>query len=413
MRAIVIIALVGLVGLLGWVGLKTMSGREFAATITGAAARQPRFAVQDFGFAPDLSLSETYLEAVMQAGGRALTPRVTGRTAPPQGRAATLPAGTGFRHQWPGVYAAVRFGGDVLIVAFDDTVSRYRLTVDDGSGPALVITRPGKSALRLAGLGPGPHTARLDKISETLGGVGGVDGFFVPSDGEPLAPPDGKPRQIELIGDSDTVGYGNTSTTRDCSGDDVFRATDTQESFGPRVARHFDADYQITAMSGIGLVRNYDGVSPGVNMITKYPRILFDQDTPYAFADWAPQIVVVALGSNDFSSDVRSGEPWGDQTALASDFETRFVAFLEALRARNPDAYLLLAAVHEDNDGYLSAQHAVLTSMQARGETRVGLIELPKMEEGACHWHPSLRDHEVIADALIGYIRSQPGLWQD
>ena len=67
-------------------------------------------------------------------------------------------------------------------------------------------------------------------------------------------------RAIEFIGDSLTVGYGNTSAVdRNARPEELFEATDSQQSFGPLVAKHFAAAYQVNAFSGLGMVRNFDG----------------------------------------------------------------------------------------------------------------------------------------------------------
>ena len=43
-----------------------------------------------------------------------------------------------------------------------------------------------------------------------------------------------------------------------------------------------------------------------------YPRALFDDPTPDD-TPWEPQIIVIGIGGNDFSSPIRPDEPWGTQ----------------------------------------------------------------------------------------------------
>src|SRR6185312_14756892 len=107
--------------------------------------------------------------------------------------------------------------------------------------------------------------------------------------------------QIEFIGDSHTVGYGNTSRTRECTQDDVWKTTDNSQSFGPLIAGHYAADYQINAISGRGIVRNYNG-TPGDTLPVAYPYVLFDKKEEYSDPHWKPQIIVISLGTNDFST---------------------------------------------------------------------------------------------------------------
>ncbi|MCL4151415.1 UNVERIFIED_CONTAM: hypothetical protein GTU68_036749 [Idotea baltica] len=319
----------------------------------------------------------------------------------------------GFRHQWPAVYANARFSGDAIFLAFDDAINRYRVTLDAADESVLVITRPGKNAVQITGLGPGPHHVRLDKISESLSGTGDFVGFFVPVGGKALAPPDRKMRQIEVIGDSDAVGYGNASSSRDCAEDEVFFLTDTQDAFGPRVARSFDADYQIIAVSGIGLVRNYGGSHPETTMLTLYTRLLIDQPIPSRPDGWNPQVVVFELGSNDFATQVEPGEDWSGQEALRIDFETRYISFVEMVRGRYPRAQFILVAMDDYGQDYLEAHRKVLTGLQSGGDENVAMAVFPKMEKIGCHWHPSDRDHQMLADGIISFIDGQPGVWNN
>lgn len=363
----------------------------------------PVFLVQGAGAAIRLKVSLTDLDAVVAAGGRALPLTITGRRLPL--------SGPGFLHQWPGIYATARFGGDTLVVAFDDAVSRYRLTLDAGLGPQVILTRPGTRAIRLEGLGPGQHSARLEKLSETSSAPGAVLGLFVPGAGDVLDAPAPLARQIEIIGDSDSVGFGVTSTTRDCSAEQIFLATDAGQTFGPTVARHFGAEYQLIARSGIGLVRNYDGANPAVTMRQRYPRVLPDAEAAYDRAAWAPQVIVIALGSNDFATALQAGERWPDEGALGAAFVAAMVAFLQDLRGENPDALLLLVTFPEYGDAYLDAQHESLAQMLAAGDQSVGLIEVPEMQKTACLWHPSVDDHRMIAEGIITTIEARSDVW--
>src|SRR5581483_9468286 len=97
---------------------------------------------------------------------------------------------------------------------------------------------------------------RLEKMTESQQGGSRFIGLF-PTLGDVPLPAPRRARQIEFIGDSYTVGYGNVSPSRTCTREEVHDRTDTQQAFGPLVARHYDADDRIVAYSGFGIVRNY------------------------------------------------------------------------------------------------------------------------------------------------------------
>src|SRR5690606_16277784 len=111
----------------------------------------------------------------------------------------------------------------------------------------------------------------------TQSNTGRFLGFYTPAKNHALAGPKRK-RSIEFIGDSFTVGYGNTSPSQECSNEEVYATTNSQLAFGPLVAKHFNADYQINASSGFGIVRNYNGSSPDKNLIGLYPFTLHNNN---------------------------------------------------------------------------------------------------------------------------------------
>lgn len=366
--------------------------------------------VESTGGADRLRIDEIEVGPIPQGIGHPLPTRAVGLMVPVAGD----DGGPGWRHQWPGVYFEARFEGDSVAMAFDDGPrNRYRIALDGGAGPVVVLSASGRHGLRLSGLGPGQHEVRVDRISESQSGAGTFLGFFVASGGDARPPPPARARAIEFIGDSDSVGLGNRSERRNCTGEEVFLLTDTQESFGPRVARHLGADYQLNAISGITLVRDAGRAEGGRTMVSLHGRPLLDGAAPVSPTGWAPDVIVVALGSNDFSSDLAPSEAWSDLAAFRDDFARHYVRFLLELRRRHPRAFLLALAWEEYGSDYLSAHGDALAELRARGETRLDLVVLPPMRKAGCLWHPDLADHEAIAAALIRYVEARPGIWID
>ena len=72
------------------------------------------------------------------------------------------------------------------------------------------------------------------------------------------------------------------------------------------IARYYDADYTLIAHSGRGAARNY-GDSVRVSKVTMKDRMLntFDEDLTHKwnFKGYRPDLVVINLGSNDFSTE--------------------------------------------------------------------------------------------------------------
>lgn len=314
-----------------------------------------------------------------------------------------------YRYQWPGVYFEAAFEGSEVYARIVDHTNRLRILVDRQT--IAVLDRPGTIEHRIDNLPEGRHTIRLEKLTESQDGTGTFEGFLIPASGKalPAAP---RSRQIEFVGNSDMVGYGNTSASRECTEEELFLSTDTQQAYGPLVASRFDADYQINAYSGIGVIRNYDGMKPELSMTTLYPRVLFDASKTYQDDGWAPQIIVVGLGGNDFVPAVKPGGRWKNQQALRKDFEVAYAAFLRELRKKNPDAFILLVVLETFDADYVAGNRSALKTLQQEGDQRIDLLTYPQLENTGCHWHPSLKDHRAMADLVSGYIAARPELWQ-
>jgi lysophospholipase L1-like esterase len=325
----------------------------------------------------------------------------------------TLPLARGndraWVYQWPGVYFESRFKGASVTLAFDDPNNNFNVLID-GRGVAQ-LNKPGRTRFTLDNLGEGAHVVRLEKRSETLIGTGVFKGFFVPDKGLAL-PPVKRTRAIEFIGDSVVAGSGNTAPSATCSAEQVQAATDTQQSPGALTAKHFKADYRINAFSGLGVVRNFDGrAHDKYDMPMLYPRVLFD-DPRADDSDWTPQVIVVDLGANDFSTPLRADEPWKSDAQLRSDFEAAYLAFVSDLRRRNPQAVIVLAAP-ANRGGYTDGALGAYYKLKAQGDTRVTHLTLPATTATGCNGFPNVQADAQLADAYIAFIDSLPDAWRE
>ncbi|MHA6717990.1 SGNH/GDSL hydrolase family protein [Sphingomonas sp. RS6] len=289
------------------------------------------------------------------------------------------------RFGWPGTYFEGRFRGTAVTVSLDAPTDHIAILID-GTTRA-VLKKPGKVSRRFGGLAEGEHLIRVEKLTETQSGHSRMIG--ITTSGTPLAPP-GHDRAIEFIGDSHSVGYGDTATTRDCTEGMVHDSTDTQQAFGPLLAKRWNADYRVIAFSGRGVVRNYAGGNPGETLPMLYARAIPGEPAPATRDGWAPQLIVINLGTNDFSTPVHAGEAWADEAALRADYRSRYVAFVGRLQAANPNARFLLMGA----PGFIAEVRAVAS---ATGATA---LAVPPLELTGCHFHPSLKDQQRMADLV-------------
>lgn len=320
------------------------------------------------------------------------------------GRVAWEEGGPAMRFGWPGVYFEGRFSGTGVELAAESATEFLRVTID-GEEKA-VLKRPGMATLAFVGLPRGEHVIRIEKQTESQSG-GGIFVGFRALGGTPL-PPKPRARQIEFVGDSYTVGYGNTSPGRTCTREEVHDRTDTQQAFGPLAAKRLDADYRVVAYSGFGIVRNYAGGRAGESLPLLYPRLVPGEAEPVerSTGNWRPQLIVVNLGTNDFSTPVKAGERWADAAALREDYRRTYEAFARSLLARQPQARLLLMG----SDAFIEDVRQVAAALNAGGWGRAAVLPFGGLELTGCDWHPSLEDHRRLAAEVEGAIAADPAL---
>ncbi|GCB52874.1 SGNH/GDSL hydrolase family protein [Streptomyces sp. NL15-2K] len=320
------------------------------------------------------------------------------------------------QYTWPGIYFEGRFRGTGVGIVLDDADNDYDVQID-GTTRATLVT-PGQNTFWIDDLRDTGHTVRLVKRTESPWAAGRFGGFVAAPGGAILARPRARSRQIEFIGDSFTAGYGNASGTRDCSNiGGVNRNSNADLAFGALTARSLDADYQINAFSGLGMVRNYNGSSPDTDFRTYYDRALLNVDgdvwpTPHT---WRPQVVVVGLGINDFSTPLNPGERWTTEEALVAAYETAYQGFLTKLRARyGPKTFIVVSATRVSRTtAFAQATLRIVQERNRRGDSRVRhwYYDDPALDLLGCDWHPSLKDHRIISGLLNDCLAALPLRW--
>jgi len=339
-------------------------------------------------------------------------------TTPPAGALTTAhtagrvkASGTLAQFSWPGVYFEGRFRGTGVGVILNDFAGDYEIQIDGATVATLVM--PGQTTRTVSNLSNADHTVRVVKRNESPWSTSEFGGFVAAAGGSILSKPVARTRQIEFIGDSFTAGYGNLSTSRDCTGDQVNRTTNADISFGAITSRTLNADYQINAFSGRGMVRNYNGGEAGTDYRTYYDRALLAVNGDvWPTGTWRPQLVVIGLGINDFSTPVNSGEPWTAESLITA-YRTAYHGFIDKLRARY-GANTIIVASATAVSGTTAMETAVQRVVQERntqGDSRVRYWYYDGLDMLGCHWHPSAADHRLIAGKLGTFIATLPLSW--
>ncbi|MET8153975.1 cellulose binding domain-containing protein [Actinoplanes sp. NPDC049668] len=329
-------------------------------------------------------------------------------------------AGAGVQYTWPGTYFEGRFRGTGVGLVLNDANNDYVVQVD-GATVATVVT-PGQATHRVRNLTSGEHTVRLAKRTESPWAAGEFAGLVADAGGAILSKPAPRARKMEFIGDSWTAGYGDMSTTRECAATGgVNRNTNADAAFGALTAKGLNADYQVNAWSGLGMVRNYNGQNPGYDFRTYYEtdlQAVHNSQTWPVPGTWRPQVVVIGLGINDFSTALNAGERWTTIDQLAAAYRAAYLGFLDKLRTRyGAGAHFVLTYpdLSYQTTALADSIQQIVRTRNAAGDARVSALYYDNTALGldllGCDWHPSQRDHQLLAAAVTRHLGTLPLTW--
>jgi lysophospholipase L1-like esterase len=328
----------------------------------------------------------------------------------------------------PAVYIQARFTGSALTVHLRDQPSGsypnsdyYDVLVDDAP-PVLIKPQEGIYKYPIAASLPdGEHRMSLVKRTQASIGIGEFRGLGLAGELLPIAESSTPPRRMEFIGDSITCGEGNDlKTPADCNTDTdgYHRIThNAYLAFGPVLARSLGADYHVTAVSGIGLVQNYDDTWDPRPMPEVYPLLYVERKGSTAplwpVERFVPDAIVIALGTNDYGR----GSPTrpSPMVALApADFAQAYIAFIDQLKRCYDDAthttqfFCMQSPLLGDTaqSNLNQALDLVIAHYADAGDPTVHLLAVAKVAAAGCSGHPDVSQHQALADTIQAEIQA-------
>ncbi len=205
---------------------------------------------------------------------------------------------------WSGTYLETRFTGSSISISASDTKRNYYNVFIDGKQTCVISVSGKDSVITLAkGLKNGNHILRLQKRTEGEQGTTTIKSIITSKGGVLIYPEIKRIRRIEFIGNSITCGYG----TEGLSKTEPFKpeTENCELAYGCIISRYFNADYTLIAHSGRGAARNY-GDTARISKVSMRELMMgtFDEKPSerWDFNTYHPDLVVINLGSNDFST---------------------------------------------------------------------------------------------------------------
>ncbi len=304
------------------------------------------------------------------------------------------PAAAVFSFSGSAVFA--RFSGDAIDADLETNGHDFFTVVLDNGAPKTIQPPAGRGKKALAsGLAGGTHDIALYKATESFVGTAKLYGFNV-SGGTLVSSPFPFAHRIEIVGDSISCGYGVRGASESCA-----FTPDTEsewDAWGAIAARSLGAAHTTIAYSGRGVVRNSNGTNTGT-MPALFERTLADAADPkWDFSSWAPEVVVINLGTNDFAQ----GDP-------GPTFIDGYFGLLHTIHQRYPTANIVCALGTMMTANELGKARAYVNeAIKRMNDPRVTYLELghPARTDGlGCDRHPSSKTQEKMGLALAAHIR--------
>jgi len=210
-----------------------------------------------------------------------------------------------------------------------------------------------------------------------------------------VMPPPKPIRKIEFIGNSITCGAGSDQSVVPCGKGVWEDQHNAYMSYGPVTARTLNAQYHLSAVSGIGLMHScckMDIIMPQV-----YEKVSMRNDTiAWDFSKYQPDVVTICLGQNDGIQD----------SAIFCD---NYISFIMQLRDYYPKATIIcLTSPMADTRlrSFMEKNLAAIVDKENKsGDNLVYKYFFSKQYHNGCDGHPDLAEHQLIAKELTSAIK--------
>jgi lysophospholipase L1-like esterase len=281
------------------------------------------------------------------------------------------------------------FGDNYFLITIDGEVVINSLQLNEGEEKTFILASQ---------LLEGEHEVCIVKRTEFYLGTAQFLGFNF-DDGKIFPPSEPSKRKIEFIGDSVSCGFGNEGEHQSIEYSPKY--DNSYLNYASIAARYLKAEHIIIGRSGYGLIRNYDGDK--VNTLPKiYSRILPDNEALWQFKNFVPEVVVINLGTNDFSFGFIPDK---------QEFILGYINLVNEVHRNYPKAKIICAIgpIIEGKALELTRNYIkndVVDCLREKKEWIYFLEFEHQLESNGygINFHPSLKTHELMGKYLAKFI---------
>jgi lysophospholipase L1-like esterase len=213
---------------------------------------------------------------------------------------------------------------------------------------------------------------------------------------------------IEFIGNSITCGAAADTSLMPCGIGEYHDYHNAYQAYGPRVARALKTNFMLSSVSGIGIYRNWNSNGPTIAQVYENTDLVFESNRRWDFKTYNPKIVSIALGTNDFSNGDGKTPRLPFDSAL---FVSNYISFIKMVKFKYSKAQIALLSSPMLNGTNRLKLQSYITAIKTEidllypDKKKVAIYFFNPMKAGGCTGHPSVADHEIIANELIPFFK--------
>jgi lysophospholipase L1-like esterase len=294
------------------------------------------------------------------------------------------------------LYASLSWPGAHNYIQYEmDGVYGKRLRIEGTSSKPLVITAPND----------GKHIVWIYKATEAHTGPVFIQKIVAKKIDYLVKPP---LRLIEFIGNSITCGAAADPSEVPCGTGAYHDQHNAYAAYGPRVARALGTDFILSSVSGIGVYRNWNSDGPTMPQVYEKADFQHTSSRQWDFSKVSPNVVSIALGTNDFSNGDGKKERL---TFDSAQFVSRYIEFVKQVKSIYPQARIALLSSAMINGDRRRVLQNCLQAVKSRIDAAypedkgVALHFFAPMQAGGCTGHPSVAEHGLLAGELVPFFR--------
>lgn len=239
----------------------------------------------------------------------------------------------------------------------------------------------------------GKHKVRITHRSENWHGQITLTKFVL-NGKKFLSAPELPKRKLMLLGDSVTCGEAIDRVAGEQKHTGWWNA---RESYGLLTADAVNAQVHLVCWGGRGLIRSWNGKTDEANLPDFYEFATGDANTKWDHTQYQPDLIIVAIGTNDFSPGIPDRET----------YVSAYVKLVNKLLSNHPQAQIILIEGSILNDEKKTALTSYIAdTIKSVSNHRVHQGKSSYHPGDASDGHPTKEQHVLMAKELTEQVKT-------